>query len=91
MNTESQSDEADNKEIDEGQMSIYKLAKIYYDEGNFQRAYDIIKKLESQCLNADLYIKATWARLYCEIMLKDPKAKKTTEFLRKKIVETEEA
>lgn len=35
MDEESQNDEADNKEIDEGQMKIYKLAKIYYDEGNF--------------------------------------------------------
>ena len=90
MDEESQNDEADNKEIDEGQMKIYKLAKIYYDEGNFEKAYDIIKKLESQCLNADLYIKTTWARLYCEILLKSPIAKKTTDHLRKKIIETEE-
>ena len=45
MDTDSQNDELDSKDIDEGQMKIYRLAKIYYDEGNFERAYEIIKKL----------------------------------------------
>ena len=83
------SDEADNKEVDAGQLKVYKLAKLYYDEGNFQRAYDIIIRLEKQGLNDELYIKTTWARLYCEILL-NIKAGKTFERLRKKIEETEE-
>ena len=45
-------DDADTKELDEGQMKVYKLAKIYYDEGKVEKAYDIIKKLEKQGLNA---------------------------------------
>ena len=45
MDADSQNDELDSKDIDEGQMKIYRLAKIYYDEGNFERAYEIIKKL----------------------------------------------
>ena len=83
-------DDADTKELDEGQMKVYKLAKIYYDEGKVEKAYDIIKKLEKQGLNAELYIKTTWARLYCEILLDEPSAKKTLEFIKKKIEEAEE-
>lgn len=91
LDADSLNDEADNKEIDEGQLNVYKLAKIYYDEGDFIKAYEIIKKLEKQGLNDDLYIKTTWARLYCEILLKDPTAKKTADRLRKKIDEAEDA
>ncbi len=82
-------DEADSKELDQEQLKVYKLAKIYYDEGNFEKSYDIIKKLEKQGLNDELYIKTTWARLYCEILLRDPVARKTVERLRKKIEEAE--
>ena len=35
LDADSMNDEADNKDLDEGQLKVYKLAKIYYDEGNF--------------------------------------------------------
>lgn len=40
-------------------------------------------------MNETLDIKATWARLYCEILLEDPKVRKTVERLKKKIDEYE--
>lgn len=64
---------------------MYRLARIYYDEGQYQQAYDIIKKLERQFLNETMDIKATWARLYCEILLEEPKIRRTVERLKKKI------
>lgn len=75
--------------VDEGQLKIYKLAKIYYDEGQYERSYDIIKKLEKQLLNTELYTKTTWARMYCEIQLDTQKAKKTAERLKSKVDEYE--
>ena len=65
------------------------MAKIYYDEGKYERCYEIIKKLENQDLGDYLYIRTTWAKLYCEIVMKNPKCKKTAERLKKKIDEIE--
>ena len=62
-------EEIDIKIIDERQLNVYKLAKILYDEGNYEEALQIIKKLERQTLNNTLYLQTTWARLYLEIVL----------------------
>ena len=62
-------EEIDIKIIDERQLNVYKLAKILYDEGNYEEALQIIKKLERQTLNNTLYIQTTWAKLYLEIVL----------------------
>jgi hypothetical protein len=61
------------------------LAKVLYDEGNFARSYGIINQLEAHLLNDELWLKTTWARLYCEIMLKKGESKRTAERVREKL------
>jgi hypothetical protein len=68
---------------------MYRLAKLYYEEGQFEQSYELVKKLEKQYLNEILDIKTTWARLYCEILLEDAKVRKTTERLKRKLDEFE--
>lgn len=90
MEIDAANDDGTNTEIDDRQKDVYTLAKIHYDEGNYERAYEIIKKLENQDLGDFLYLRTTWAKLICEIVIQNPKAKRTAERLKKKIEEIDE-
>jgi hypothetical protein len=85
LDEKSKDEENDSDEIDVGQENVYKLAKILFDEGKYEQSLQIITLLEKQDLKDNLWLKSTWARLYCEIVLKKEESKKTIELLKKKI------
>ena len=68
-------------------MKIYRAAKLNYDEGNYQRSYDIIFELEKQGFKDLLYVQVTWARYYCELALGMEESKRTAIQVKDKINE----
>lgn len=73
------------EKIDQGQADMFELAKILYEEGQYEASLNILVQLEKQDLKEELWLKSTWARLYCEILLQKSSALKTLEALKKKV------
>ena len=68
---------------------MYELAKIYFEEGQYNRSIELLTQLQIQDLKEELWIKTTWARLYCEIIQGRDGALKTLDSLKKKIEDIE--
>lgn len=70
-------------------MAVYKLAKIYFDEGIFDKSFDLLNQLEKQGLKDHLWIRVPYARLYTEILRGRDDAKRTVDIVRKRFEELE--
>ena len=79
------------QKIDDGQGKMFNLAKILFEEGQYETSLSMLKDLEKQDVKEELWLKITWARLYCEILLASS-CVKTLQSLKNKIedIETEE-
>jgi len=84
----SRTEDPDFEKIDAGQAKMFELSKILFEEGKYNESLEILRELEKQDLKEEIWLKVTWARLYCSILLKRDSSK-PLEGLKKKIEEIE--
>jgi replicative DNA helicase len=84
----SKAEDPDFEKIDAGHASMYELAKVLFEEGKYVESLTILKELERQELKEDIWLKVTWARIYCEI-LSGNNGIKPLDTLKRKIEELE--
>lgn len=76
------------EKIDAELLNIFVFSKVLYEEGKYQQSLDLLIELQKQELQEELWLKVTWARIYCEILLQKD-ALKSLDRLKKKIDELE--
>ena len=69
MEQEGKGDSPNYDRIDEAHADIYELAHILFEEGRYQQCEDVLVELEKQDMKEELWLKVTWVRAYCQLLL----------------------